>query len=246
MYKRQYNATAAQNAGNGLPATVNDLTVNNSNGVTLNAAVTDYNVGGVLYQTAGLLDLNGKNITVNNLTRNSGTFKGSHSSGIFVNGTNIPLFFNTAATANSTLKTLELNAGKTAYLGTVLDITGGLSAGTSGWINIGSGATLTTNNLLTLRSNEFGTASVQEIPVDGSGVALGYITGDVTVERRLYNHPTIGGRKWRLLSVPTNTTQTFKSAWLANGATPGAVSYTHLDVYKRRPLTLRLLIKTLR
>lgn len=217
-----YNATAAQNAGNGLPATVNDLTVNNSNGVTLNAAVTDYNVGGVLYQTAGLLDLNGKNITVNNLTRNSGTFKGSHSSGIFVNGTNIPLFFNTAATANSTLKTLELNAGKTAYLGTVLDITGGLSAGTSGWINIGSGATLTTNNLLTLRSNEFGTASVQEIPVDGSGVALGYITGDVTVERRLYNHPTIGGRKWRLLSVPTNTTQTFKSAWLANGATPGA------------------------
>jgi hypothetical protein len=55
-----YNGTSAQVNGNGLPATVNDLTVNNAAGVTLSATIA---VSGNLTVTAGTLDLS--SFTVN-------------------------------------------------------------------------------------------------------------------------------------------------------------------------------------
>ena len=56
-----FNGTAAQATGTLLPATVNDLTINNSNGVTLSG---DVEVDGNLTVTSGNLDLNGHTITL--------------------------------------------------------------------------------------------------------------------------------------------------------------------------------------
>ncbi len=56
-----FNGTAAQATGTLLPATVNDLTINNSNGVTLSG---DVEVDGNLNVNSGNLDLNGHTITL--------------------------------------------------------------------------------------------------------------------------------------------------------------------------------------
>lgn len=68
-----YNGVAAGSTGNGLPATINSLTVNNSNGVTLsgNTAVTAN-----LTISSGSLDVSASNfpLTVGGNYSNSGTF----------------------------------------------------------------------------------------------------------------------------------------------------------------------------
>jgi len=56
-----YNGSAAQVTGNLLPVTVNDLTIDNTAGVTLTAGVT---VNGTLAVNDGDLDLNGNTITL--------------------------------------------------------------------------------------------------------------------------------------------------------------------------------------
>ncbi len=63
---------------------------------------------------------------------------------------------------------------------------------------------LNTNGLLTLKSDATGTASV------GQFWASTPITGNVTVERYI---PANQQRAWRLLSIPTQTTQTINQAW---------------------------------
>ena len=71
----------------------------------------------------------------------------------------------------------------------------------------GTGKTLVTNDVLTLKSTATNTAWVGDITGNT-------ITGKVTVER------FISARKaWRYLSVPTNTTQTFKETWQETAAT---------------------------
>ncbi len=84
-----------------------------------------------------------------------------------------------------------------------------------------SNVTLNTNGNLTLASNATATASVADMTANGlySG---NRITGNVTVERYIANHP----KSWRFLSVPTYG-QTIKNAWmegnqpLSNSTNPG-------------------------
>jgi len=84
-----------------------------------------------------------------------------------------------------------------------------------------SNVTLNTNGNLTLASNATATASVADMTANGlySG---NRITGNVTVERYIANHP----KSWRFLSVPTFG-QTIKNAWmegnqsLSNSTNPG-------------------------
>src|SRR5690606_24625705 len=98
----------------------------------------------------------------------------------------------------------KANLSKT--LGDTLYITGGYDAeGQAGEVALGSGSQLIINSgYLALRSNEFGTASLSEVPVDISGNALATITGDVIVERFINVGPGIGqhGKKWHLLATP--------------------------------------------
>lgn len=56
-----YNGSAAQVMGTGLPATVNNLTINNANGVTLSASTA---VDGTLSLMSGDLDLNGNDVSL--------------------------------------------------------------------------------------------------------------------------------------------------------------------------------------
>ncbi len=65
----------------------------------------------------------------------------------------------------------------------------------------GTGMSLNTNDNLTIKSNATGTGWVGDMTGNS-------INGKVTVER--YLEPKKG---WRLLSVPTNTSQTISSAW---------------------------------
>jgi hypothetical protein len=63
-----YNGTTAQNAGNGLPATVTNLTINNSNGVTLAANSA---VSGILTLTSGKIITAANEISVTNSSTTS-------------------------------------------------------------------------------------------------------------------------------------------------------------------------------
>jgi parallel beta-helix repeat protein len=77
-----YNGSSAQVTGNGLPATVNNLTVNNSAGVTLTATVA---VSSDLTITAGTLDLS--SFTVNRAS-SGGTLTVSNGATLKIGGTN--------------------------------------------------------------------------------------------------------------------------------------------------------------
>ena len=72
-----YNGTSAQATGNGLPATVNHLTINNSAGVTLSSTVS---VNGTLTFTNGVLTTGGNNIGISatgSVSRTSGHVVGN-------------------------------------------------------------------------------------------------------------------------------------------------------------------------
>jgi len=189
-----YNASTAQASGNGLPSSINDLTISNPAGVTMYAGSSSYTVGGTLYLTSGALSINGNTLNINNLQRSSGTLTGSATSSVGINGVSVPLFFTSGA---RTLKNLSVNTNASADLQTALDITAGSSAGS---LSIGSGATLNTYDNLTLKSDANGTARVAEIPVDGSGNALGSVVGNVQIERFIP-----AKRGWRMLTLPVTT-----------------------------------------
>jgi len=87
-----YNGTGAQVTGNGLPGTVNNLTINNSAGVTLTAAVSVS--GTVALGSSGKLDIGttSQNSTANALTiagvsEPAGTWGSTSSSAIYQNNT---------------------------------------------------------------------------------------------------------------------------------------------------------------
>jgi hypothetical protein len=65
-----YNGTTAQSTGNGLPTTINDLTINNTAGVTLSNSNT---ISGALNLLKGNLSLNGTTLTLGISTANTGT-----------------------------------------------------------------------------------------------------------------------------------------------------------------------------
>jgi hypothetical protein len=197
-----YLSTGSTNTGNGLPTTVNDLTISNSSGVTLFNAGATYTVNGTLRLTTGSFNINGNTLAVNTLVRSSGSLRGSATSSLTINGTNAPIYL---TAGGRIMKNFTLNSGASATLLTDMELPGGTNYGT---VTVGSGATLTTNSRLILRSTATGSARVAEIPVDGSGNALGTISGNVQMERYISAR-----RAWRFLSVTTTGTQTINQAW---------------------------------
>ncbi len=74
--KYHYTGTSAQITGSGLPSTVSSLTINNSNGVTID---NDLTVSGILYLTAGAFTIeSGNNLIANNKTIGSGYLEMKH------------------------------------------------------------------------------------------------------------------------------------------------------------------------
>lgn len=104
------------------------------------------------------------------------------------------------ALKNSALKTLLINNSSSSgvVLGHALELFGGLEF-------MGRGMKLNTGDQLTLKSTKEGTAWVGDVTGNE-------ITGEVAVERHLSDY-----KAWRVLSIPTNTTQTIKQSWMEGG-----------------------------
>jgi|GEM_PF-1588309 len=218
-----YNGSSHQITGSGLPSIQRSLEINNSANVELSG---DAEPVQLLQLTSGDLEIKNHTLTLNSLAYGANKLVGSDVSNITVRGTGVGLNLKQAP-GNNTLKELNILNSGTAYIspvaGDTLNITAGLAAGQAGYLKLGSGSALTTNGNLTLKSNNFGTASIAEIPQDANGNPLGTITGDVTVERYINTGTGAGqhGKAWLFLSTPT-TGQTIKQSWMENQA-PGVV-----------------------
>jgi hypothetical protein len=115
----EYNGSSAQETGTGLPATVNNLTINNAAGVSLTNGVA---VNGTLTLTSGNLSTSGSSyVTVND----GGNTSGGNSSS-FVNG---PLAHIIASTSG-TSKTFPIGKGS-AYRPITLTVTQDASTSTT-------------------------------------------------------------------------------------------------------------------
>jgi hypothetical protein len=157
-----------------------------------------------------ILDINGNTLIINGAVSGPGFISGSNTSNLTLGGTAGTVSF---TAGKRLLKNLSLVNNATATLGTVLDITEGVSAGNEGTVSVTGTAVLTTGGNLTLKSGATGTARVAQGATGG-----GYISGDVTVERYL---PAV--RAWRFLAAPT-VGQTIKQSWQENqaaGVDPG-------------------------
>ncbi|UAY51961.1 beta strand repeat-containing protein [Ferruginibacter albus] len=162
----------------------------------------DVTVGALNLQSGTTFGIGSKTLTINGTISGSGTLSGSSISNLTLanSGTNPTLSFTSGA---AVLQNLVLNTSATATLGTALDIasTGSVEVKNTGTTT----GVLTTAGLLTLKSDDNGTAFVK---ANSSGNT--YVSGAVTVERFI---PSSGTRAWRMLSIPTQTTQTIKESW---------------------------------
>lgn len=158
----------------------------------------------------------GMQLTLNNATLQiSGAITGANGSVVAESGA-VELLGNTEQALNGgiflnhALKNLVISngTGEGVSLTGNLDIYGTLNFGTTG-------ALFNTNDLLTLKSNEEGTAMVG--PVTGNS-----IMGKVTVERYI----PVQRKGWRFISIPTHTGQTIHDAW-QEGQNTGADNGTH-------------------
>lgn len=184
----------------GVPTATSAVLINSvSNQPVLDANVT---VGSINMAAGTNISLNDRQLTVNGPITGTATFNSTASSGLVLGG-NASLAFNSG---NNTLKALTVNAG-TVTLTNALSMVGAAGSA-NGEVVVNTGAVLNANGNLTMRSNANGTARV--------GISAGTINGNVTVERFISDNG--GTRAWRMLSVPTRGTQTFKAAW-QEGAT---------------------------
>ncbi len=166
--------------------------VSNPAGVTLGSTLA----GGAFALSSGNLAIAGHSLIINGVVSGTGTFTGSSTSKLTINGTAGTLNF---TGGSNILDTLSIGSSGSATLGSALSIA------STGGVNVANGGTLATGGLLTLLSDANGTASVGQNTVSSS-----YITGNVTVQRYI---PANSQRAWRLLSVPTQTTQSINASW---------------------------------
>lgn len=192
--------TNAANWSCGVPTATSSVTIANvSNQPVLDGNVT---VASINMASGTNIGLNGQQLTVNGPITGTATFNSTATSSLVLGGS-ASLAFNTN---NNNLRGLTVNAG-TVTLTNALSMVGGAGAA-NGEVIVNAGAVLNANGNLTLRSNANGTARV--------GISAGTINGNVTVERFISDNN--GSRAWRMLSVPTRGSQTFKQAW-QEGAT---------------------------
>lgn len=110
---------------------------------------------------------------------------------------------------DNSINDLTISSDVSLYsFGGQVNVAGELSFGTV------TNKTLTTNNLLTLKSTINATANVGDLTNNN-------IVGQATVERYIHTGTTGGAhtKTWQFLSTPT-TGQTIRQAWQENGTTP--------------------------
>ncbi len=201
------NPTTAQITGTGLPATVNDITIDNPTTVTIAANLIVngvdslkqgvFNIGSTYISHAGansrLTSIAGKmkaNLGTVEMAGTSGTAQ-NLSGNWFVNKT-----ISTLLNSNTKGVTVAVAPADTLLIASAL-LYGG--AATS--------STITTNDNLTLLSRDTATARF------GPMLSSNAIVGNVNVERWL---PTT--RKWRHIAWNTTSTQTARDSWMEKNA----------------------------
>ncbi len=204
-----YNGIAAQVTGNGLPATCNDLTLDNPATVTIANSET---VTGINLLKQGVFDIGTNKMTITGtgtLVSTLGKMKANLGL-LDLNGSaGTPQTLDGSWFVNKTISTL-INSNTTgitvaATAGDSLLIASGLLYGPST-----TNSAIGTNNNVTLLSRDTATARFGEIKAGSNNT----ITGTVTVERFISS-----GRKWRHLSWPVNAAQTAAQSWMENNNT---------------------------
>ena len=213
-----YNGAANQAAGNGLPASINNLVIANT-GAALNNIVSmgaSLSVNGSSTFTSGILSIGSNTLTLNGTASGTGTLTGTASGGLstsnlVIGGTalNQTLNFTQTTAATRSLNNLTLNSGSSATLGNALDVYGTIALTT---------ATLNLNaQNLTLKSNTNNTARIADL----TGCTLSGAT-NVTMERWIKLRLGGTGRAYRLLAPTVNTTghptkPTIRDNWMEGG-----------------------------
>ncbi|HYE95062.1 MAG TPA: hypothetical protein VD962_02535, partial [Rubricoccaceae bacterium] len=199
-----YNGSAAQATGSGLPATVNNLTVNNGAGVSLTNSVT---VSGTLSLTSGALSIGARTLTLNGaITQTSGSLTGGSTSNVTVGGagasTTLPAV---------TLNNLTLNRANGLSLGGSVTVGGTLTL-TAGALSIGAN-TLTLNGTVAQASGSLTGGASSNVVVGGTGASTtlpGVTLNTLTLNRA--NGLSLGG------STTVGGTLTLTSGTLSIGA----------------------------
>ncbi|GEM_PF-1006607 len=205
-----FNGTSAQVTGSYMPATVNNLEINNSAGVTLSQSVT---VTSNLYLTKGAFVLSSNTLTLNGtIVKTSGTLTGGNDSEIVVGGTG-----STLSLPAVTLKNLTVNRPNGVTLAGNLTIANNLTVSSGCIFNIGS-YILTLNGDLLLSGTLIGGNS-SEIIVGGTSSALSLPA--ITLKNLTVNRPngvTLAGN----LTITNNLTVSSgcilnKGTWTVTG-----------------------------
>ncbi len=178
------------------------LTVNKASGnVVLGGNVT---VNNTLALTSGDLSIGANTLTLAAaFSRTSGNLAGGNTSNLTVNGTAGSLYFTSGGT-NDYLRAFTIGASGSATLATALNIAAYDGVSAEGVVAVASGGSLTTGGLLTLKSDNNGTARIASNTSGGT-----YISGDVTVERYIRLNSS---KAWRLLASNTSG-QSINASW---------------------------------
>ncbi|MEP7110152.1 MAG: SprB repeat-containing protein, partial [Ferruginibacter sp.] len=159
-------------------------------------------VQNITIQSGASITVLGGTLQIGGTISNAGTFNSSGGT-IEMNGLS-PQIIPANAFAKNSLLNLVINNNVT--LAGQDTLTGTLTIGTSN-------KTFATGGFLTLKSTATSTARVAPIPVDGTGTAISFVTGNVTVERFIP-----GKRAWRLLTSPLWNTGSIYNSWQNGGA----------------------------
>ncbi|MEO6719010.1 MAG: hypothetical protein ABIN67_01550 [Ferruginibacter sp.] len=158
-------------------------------------------VNNLTIQSGASLTVTGATLQILGSISNSGSLDVSNGT-VEMNGA-APQTIPSNAFLNNSILNLVINNDVT--LGGQDTITGVLSFGSSN-------KTLTTGNMLTLKSSATGSARVAPLPVNGAGVATSFISGTVNVERYLSSK-----RAWRMLTAPLSNTGNIYDTWQNGG-----------------------------
>jgi hypothetical protein len=163
-----YNGTAAQVTGDGPPAAIYQLTINNSAGVTLSE---DLAVNNILALTSGALAIGAHTLTVNNAisTIGGGTLTGGGSSSIVV-GDNGSSPGTTLPAVAAGLLNLTVNRANGVALGDGVVVSGTLTL-ISGALAIGAN-TLTLNNAISATGGTLTGGGGSSLVIGDAGSAL--------------------------------------------------------------------------
>jgi hypothetical protein len=191
-----FNGSVAQSIPSGSVSTnINNLTVNNAAGLTINA---NHTIESTLVLQAGSLSLNGRTLTLGGTISGTGLLKGSAASGLTVASSTIAGTLNfdqSADGVSNALASLTVSSG-VATLGGKLNLYTVL--------NVSGGTLDLAAKSVVLKSLSTNTARVA--PVTGT---INNAT-NVTVERWFPND----GRKYRFITSGVTTTTSIKANWM--------------------------------